>query len=120
MTDKSNLTLLEKDGVTIVSFSESTLLDAFHVTEVGQELYNLVEKDGARKLILDLSTIKMLSSQALSVMLKMRQLLDGKGGKMVISGIKPQLYRVFKITNLINLFEFFEDTNAALASGTLS
>ena len=38
------------------------------------------------------------------------------GGKMVLSGIDPRLYRVFKITHLKDLFEFYENSQAAIQS----
>ena len=38
--------------------------------------------------------------EALSVLLTVRQKLEPLAGKIVISGINPALYRVFKITNL--------------------
>ena len=37
-------------------------------------------------------------------------------GGVVISGINPQLYRVFKITHLDRIFEFFPDRSSAVKS----
>ena len=115
MTDESQL-VLEPDGeVTVVGFSEPTLLDAYHVNESAKELYELIEKQGHRWIVLDLSTVKMLSSQSLGVFLSIRQKLEHLGGKIVISGIDPRLSRVFKITNLESVFEFFPDIPSAVA-----
>ncbi len=116
MTEESQLTVTQHDEVSLIGFSEATVLDAYHVGQVSKELYALIEKQGLRKMILDLSSIKMLSSQTLGVFLSMRQKLDQVGGKMVLSGIDPRLYRVFKITHLKDLFEFYETSQAAIQS----
>jgi anti-anti-sigma factor len=114
MTDETHLILTKKDNVTVIGFKDPTILDAYHVNEVSKELFGLIGKEGYRLLVLDFSTIKMLSSQTLSVLLKMRQELDAVDGRMVLSGIDPGLYRVFRITNLQSIFEFFSDIDSAV------
>ena len=116
MTQKSHLVLNQQNGITVVSFAEATLLDAYHVNEISRELYALIEKEGHLQIVLDLSDIKMLSSQTLGVFLNMRHKLEQVKGRMVISGIDPRLYRVFKITNLQNIFDFFENKDDAVKS----
>ena len=116
MTEESQLLVEQAGEITVVGFSEPTLLNAYHVNESAKELYNLIEKQGHRWIVLDLSTIKMLSSQTLGVFLNTRHKLENLGGKVVISGIDPKLTRVFKITNLDSVFEFFADTSSAVES----
>jgi anti-anti-sigma factor len=116
MADESQLRLSERDGVTVVAFGSPTVLDAYHVNQVGKELLELVEKKGARRLALDLADIKMLSSATLRVFLTLRQKLADLGGRVVISGIDPRLYRVFRITNLQSIFDFYDDLEQAVAS----
>ena len=116
MTEGTQLLVEQAGEVSIVGFSEPTLLNAYHVNESAKELYNLIEKQGHRWIVLDLSTIKMLSSQTLGVFLNTRQKLEKLGGKVVISGIDPKLSRVFRITNLDSMFEFFSDTSLAVES----
>ena len=112
--DKSHLVVSEQDGVTVVGFSESVILDAYHIDGVSKELFALVDVGKRSQIILDFSTIKMISSQTLGVLLKMKNKLDEQNGKIVISGIDPRLYRVFKITNLQSIFEFFADSESAI------
>ena len=114
MTDQSNLIITLHDGVAVVGFAEPHLLDAFHVTETAKDLYRLIETDGQRLIVLDISTITMLSSQALGVFLNMRQKLQKIDGKMAFSGIDPTLSLVFKITRLQDVFSFFDNTDLAV------
>lgn len=116
MSDNKHLTVDTQDGISIIGFSEPTMLSAYHIGQVGQELVNLVEKQGLRLLIIDLASIKMISSQSLSVFLNVHQKVKELGGRLAISGIDPKLYRVFKVTSLQNVFEFFPDVTAAKAA----
>ena len=117
MTEQeAHLAVTEQDGVSIVRFTSPTLLDAYHVGVVGKELMSLIENDGLRRIALDLASIKMISSQALGVMLSARHRLTELGGKIAICGVDPKLCRVFKVTNLQDMFEFFDSTDDATAN----
>ena len=116
MTEESDLILARQKGVTVVRFREPTVLDVYHIDRISRELYGLTEQEEHRRIVLDFSDIRMLSSQTLSVLLKMRQMLQEVDGQMAISGINPGLYRVFKITNLQSMFEFFEEIDGAVDS----
>ena len=101
MSTESSLVLNKQGDITIIGFREPTLLDSYHISGIDTELSALI-KQGHHRIVLDLGTIKMISSQALGVLLTIRQKLEPFGGHIVISGIDPRLYRVFKITNLQN------------------
>lgn len=114
MDQKAPLVVTRENDVTIVAFADPVVLDAYHVAQVGKELYRLIENDDSRQIVVDMASVKMLSSRTLGVFLSMRQKLDELGGRMVIAGIDPKLYRVFKVTNLDNIFEFYDDKASAL------
>jgi anti-anti-sigma factor len=116
MADESHLIISRQGPVTIVGFDESVILDTYHIDQVSKQLFGLIDDQNSRRIVLDFATIKMLSSQTLGVLIKMKRKLDELGGKMVISGIDPRLYRVFKVTNLQSIFEFFENNSAAVAA----
>ena len=44
------------------------------------------------------------------------QRVKAEGGRLLICGINPQLTRVFRITHLDKLFDFYETTEAAVAA----
>lgn len=114
MAEESQLRVEQDGEVVVVGFNKPTLLNSYHVNETAKELYHLIEKQGCRWIVLDLSTIKILSSLTLGILLNARQKLENTGGKMVISGMDPKLSRVFKITHLDSVFEFFPDTSSAI------
>ena len=116
MAESHYLKLTDVEGVTIVDFSDATVLDAYHIDRISKELYELSQAGENCRLILDLATIRMLSSQTLGVFINMRKKMHTSGGRMVFAGVDPRLYRVFKVTNLQDMFEFFEDRATALAA----
>ena len=110
------LTFTKSGEVTVVGFEGVEVLDATRLEEVSRNLMDFVENDARKLIVLDLGTMKMLASRALSLFLNLHHKVEPEGGKVVISGVNPSLYRVFKITNLVNVFEFYEDTDSAVKS----
>lgn len=114
MSEKSNLVLNDHDGVTVVTFDSPTALDAYHVPETARHLYELVEKQGKRFLVLDFSEVRMISSQSLGALLNLRHKLEPLQGNLAIAGLEPKLSRVFKITRLESMFPFCPDVPQAI------
>jgi len=115
MPDESSLKITEQDGISVIGFANAAALNAYCVADTAKELYTLIDKFGRRLLVLDLSTVQMLSSQSLGVFLTMKEKLKPLDGKVAISGIDPKLYRVFKITKLQEVFEFFDNVETAVS-----
>ena len=102
--------------VTIVNFNETTILDTVQVEQIGEQLYDLVDKRDRKKLILDFSDVRLLSSSALGVLIT----LHGKAGKIkgrvILCGLRQELMKMFKITKLHKLFTFCDNEEQALAA----
>jgi anti-anti-sigma factor len=101
--------------VTVVSFQNVSVLDSANIEALGRTLLDLVEKQDTRKLILEFSAVRFMSSQALGVLLQLKKAMDPVHGKIVIAGIRPELHKVFKITNLHKMFTFHDTVDKALA-----
>jgi anti-anti-sigma factor len=59
--------------------------------------------------------VRFLSSQTLGVLLTLRRKADKANITVALAGIRPELIRVFEITNLDKLFGFFDTTEEAVA-----
>lgn len=114
MTDYEHLTIQQQQNVAVVALKQPNGLDAYHITDTAAELYHLVEKEGRRRIALDLSSAAMLSSQSLGVFLTLQRKLASLKGRLALCGINPGLYRVFKVTKLDGIFMFFADIPSAL------
>jgi anti-anti-sigma factor len=100
--------------VTVVNFQNVSVLDSANIEALGRNLLDLVEKQDTRKLVLEFSSVKFMSSQALGVLLQLKKAMDPVHGKIVIAGIRPELHKVFKITNLHKMFTFHDTLDKAL------
>jgi anti-sigma B factor antagonist len=114
-TSRSRLNIDNVKDVTVVGFTANAILDTLHIQQMGDELYELVDKQSRRKIVLDFAEVKFLSSQALGVLLTMRRKADQVKGTVVIAGLRKELQKVFTITNLEKLFTFYPDKDAALS-----
>jgi anti-sigma B factor antagonist len=104
------------DGVTVVSFVDSKIVDDTAIQEVGDQLYALVEQDGFKKLLLNFGNVQYLSSAALGKLINMKKKVGAVSGKMKLCCIHPELKTVFKITRLDQVFEIFDEEQPALDS----
>lgn len=114
MPAKPELLIQHLKNVTVVDFGDSTILDTMQIEGIAQQLYDLVDKLDRKQLVLDFSNVRFLSSQTLGVLLTLRKKLQIIKGRMVICGLRKQLYEVFRISKLDKLFEFQPDEEKAL------
>ncbi len=114
MPAKPELLIQHLRNVTVVDFGDSTILNTMQVEGIAQQLYDLVDKQDRRQLVLDFSNVRFLSSQTLGVLLTLRKKLQAVKGRMVICGLRKQLYEVFRVSKLDKLFEFQPDEEKAL------
>jgi anti-sigma B factor antagonist len=115
MAEQPSLKTEEADGVTIVSFHDAPVLDTLTTQRIAHRLYELVEDSRLRRIVLDFEQVRFLASQALGVLLTLRRKADKAGVKIAVARIRPELVRVFQITTLDKLFDFFESTADAVA-----
>lgn len=116
MSEKPRLLVQGIGDVTIVNFTEAAILDAAQIQRIADELYKLVDQNARRKMVLDFSAVKFLSSQTLGVLLMVKKKIDAIKGKVVFCGLRRELQEVFRMTNLHKSFEFYADETKALAA----
>jgi anti-anti-sigma factor len=113
MTDFNIAKITTEKAVTTVSFNVASIGAGEGLEEVAQKISELIKSDKPRNIIVDFTGVKFFSSQMLGVLLDARKKISSYNGNIVISGINPQLYRVFKITNLDKIFRFYPDAQSA-------
>jgi anti-sigma B factor antagonist len=85
------------------------------IRRIATELYGLVEEQAHRKIILDFTDVRFLSSQMLQTLIVLHNKSSLIQGKIVLCGLRPDLAKVFKIAKLEKLFAFATDEHDALA-----
>ena len=114
MDEQVNLDITGGGEATVIAFKSTSLSEPEMVAAVSRQINAFVEQSRPGRIIFDFGMVKFFSSQVLGLLLDIRAKLKEYEGEVLISGINPQLYRVFKITNLDKLFRFFPDKEAAI------
>lgn len=115
MSTYRRLNLSQSSGVSVVTFADSKIIDEEEIQELGQELYNLVEKDELKKIVLNFSNVEFLSSAALGKLISFEKKVRNNKADLVLTNIRPEIYEVFAITKLTKLFQIKDDEADALA-----
>ena len=100
--------------VAIVTFKKSSISNVEDISVTAGHIAKFIEDNRPKRVIFDFKGVKFFSSRVLGLLLETRASLSSYDGEVFISGINPQLHRVFKITNLDQVFVFFPDTESAL------
>ena len=116
MPEQGKISIQTIQGITIVTFEDESILDPLQVQDIGEKLHRLIEQEDRQQLILDFHKVKILSSQMLGVLIGLLKRIRSGQGRIVICGMKPDLHKVFKITNLDKLFSFYDSEGQALRS----
>jgi anti-anti-sigma factor len=112
----ANLVVQDIKGAVVAMFRSGSILDSATIDAIGRQLYELVDQQAVKRLVLDFEHVQFLSSQALGMLITLKKKSDAIGGVVLIAGLRPDLKRVFKIMKLNKLFKFYDNDRDALAS----
>ena len=103
-------------GVMVADFTDASILDAQAIEAIGRQLYELVDDQARRKILLDFSRVRFLSSSLLGVLISLQKKSQAIKGQVAICSLRPDLKKPFKITHLDKLFKFYDEEEDALNS----
>ena len=105
------------DKATVVEFKTASLMDQLDLQNISDHLYELVDKQDKRQIILDFERVQYLSSQAIGIVLTMNKKLGAlKNTKLVLCGVGPRLMELVKITRLDRVLTIKPTQKEALAT----
>ncbi len=102
----------------IVAFLSPSMSDVDAISAASTKIKNYVKDYRPQAMIFDFEAVKFFSSLVLGLLLDARGKMSAYQGEVLISGINPQLHRVFKITNLDKIFRFYPDRYKAVEAAT--
>jgi anti-sigma B factor antagonist len=102
----------------IVVFKDKKILDDTVLDEIKTEITQLIGKAAGPDMLLDFANVEFMSSAMLGLLGSLhRKILTGKG-RLKMCNIRPEIFQVFKLTNLDKLFSIHKDAPTALATFT--
>lgn len=111
---KSGLIINQIWGTSVVNFKDSSILDAVVCQAIASELFRLVDEQAQRKIVLDFSNVKFMSSQMLGVIVSLNKKALKIKGRLVLCSMRKELMKIFKLTSLDKILEFADDEESAL------
>jgi anti-anti-sigma factor len=82
-----------------VSFDEPLTM------EIEDRLWQLVERTGRCRLVLDLGNVTYLTSTTLGAFLRLHKKLHTVGGVLVLHNVLPHIYEIFSLTKLTRVLD---------------
>jgi len=104
----------EVDGVTVVTFRQSQILDAMTIERMSTSLKELVASQEGGQFIFDFSIVTYMSSSALGMLIGIQRRISQKGARLKLTGIQDEIMEVFHITQLDTVFDIYKDTDGAV------
>lgn len=102
--------------VTVVQFKDEKILDEANIQQIGEELYELVETDGLKKLLVNFENVAFLSSATLGKLISLNKRAGKLGTDLKFCSIRPDLLQVFEMTGLTKVFDIRDDQASALGA----
>lgn len=111
---KQQLHVQEVGDVSVVNFTLSKILDEQVIQFMGDQLYQLVDDVGCRKIVLNFRNVAYLSGAALGKFITLRRKLEAVKGKLALCNLDERIQQLFRVTELQNVFNIYDDEQCAL------
>ena len=90
-------------------------LDVHLSLEIEQAVNDIIDS-GERKLLCDLDKVVYLSSSGLRIFIAAMRRLKGLDGSLKLANLSEDVKKIFRVVELIDLFEIYDSVDEALAS----
>ena len=80
-----------------------------------RELAKRLTSDGGRYFVLNMAGISYVDSAGLGLLLSIYATIRNQGGDLKLLNVSDRVQELLKITNLIHVFEIYEDEDHAIA-----
>ena len=106
----------KKGDIHIVLFKDKKILDDTVLDEIKTEINRLMGSNAGLDMLLDFANVEFMSSAMLGLLGQLHRKIGAGKGRLKMCGIRPEIFQVFKLTNLDKLFKIYADTPAGLAA----
>lgn len=86
--------------------------DSFFLREKIKNILSM----GIQKLLIDMDSVPYIDSTGVGFLVSSHTSLTSDGGNLKLLKVKPKVLEVFKVMNLVSIFEIFDDEETAMKS----
>jgi anti-sigma B factor antagonist len=101
-----DVTVIDVSGKITIGIGDVQVRDAVHVALGG----------GARNIVLNLKNVTTIDSAGVGELVSAYTTVTNRGGKLKLVNLPSKVNDILQITQLITVFEVYDDENAALES----
>ena len=112
----SRIKVHRQDGTIRVEFLDRNILDESNIQQIGGEIGQLIDAAPNPRNVVNFGQVEHLSSAALGMLITVNNRSKENGGQLRLACIDPQIYEVFVITKLDQLFQIHKTVEEAIAS----
>lgn len=106
----------EKNGdVTVLHFAQENL-DAVNPQDLEAQIIGATEEAASSKIIISFGNVKHLSSTALGLLISFNKYLKNKDAQLRLAEMPDNIYGIFDVTRLTNLFPIHRTVDEAINS----
>ena len=91
--------------VTFVTFTEERIVDDEQISKLKESLEPVIEKNENKKLLLNFSNVSFMTSAFLGLLVRIHKKVRELNGRLQLSNLDPDLYKIFEITQLTKIFD---------------
>ncbi|MFV1968295.1 MAG: STAS domain-containing protein [Pirellulaceae bacterium] len=108
--------LAEDRGVTIVHLVDPRIFDTLVVSDLEDELLDMVELQAPQKLLIDFEDVTQCSTSVINGLLRAKKRLLGRGGQLGLCGMTASIRSAYRMLNLDGtVFKIFDTREQAVA-----
>jgi anti-anti-sigma factor len=112
---------VERTGTTaLVWFCPGRLVEQDAIDSVSRHLSTLVEKTATLNLLLNAAPVESMGSALIAKLIRMRNQLQARGGRLIFCRLHPHLYAQLEILRLHAFFGIYQDEQDGAASAELT
>jgi anti-sigma B factor antagonist len=104
-SNDSSLFIQDTADSTLITLNDVEILEEGHIKALEKSIISIVEQGKRQNMLLDFSNVRLMSSAFLGLLVKVHKRICERGGKLELCNIKPEIYKVFEITNLNKVFD---------------
>lgn len=115
-TPEPKIEVNREGPIMVVELLEEKILEEGPISELAQQLFQVVQDNPGLNLLLSFSRVKHFSSALLGTLIRLNKRVSAGGGVFKLCQIRASLLEVFEITKLNKVFEIYRERTEALLS----
>ena len=88
-----------------VTFNEESILEEHQIKKLESDIVPVINENGSGELTLNFCNVQFMSSSVLGLLVKINKKVCELGGNLKLINVNPNIYKVFKITQLTKVFD---------------